>query len=228
MLLVLLLLLGVLLPLLLLPLLRRVRVRLSPGLLRRVRVRLGPGVLRLLPPLILRAPDPPLLLRVPLRRAGRHRPGFANQALAVVAEGADDAAARREEADDRALHVDVDAAMDAVILERPDHLEAGPIADVREARVGKARVVRELPVVESRAQAKRRLGQVLFYADLGRTGITCDGCHIEGHTGGVFYEKTKPNRIYRSPTVLGSRDTPPFFTPAISSILCTVSMLVGT
>ncbi|HZI10485.1 MAG TPA: MtsA protein [Myxococcus sp.] len=101
------------------------------------------------------------------------------------------------------------------------------VVDVREARAGKARVVRELPVVESRAQPKRRLGQVLYYADLGRTGITCDGCHIEGHTGGVFYEKTKPNRIYRSPTVLGSRDTPPFFTPASQHSLAQTASFVG-
>jgi sugar lactone lactonase YvrE len=101
------------------------------------------------------------------------------------------------------------------------------VVDVREARAGRARVVRELPVVESRAQPKRRLGQVLYYADLARTGITCDGCHIEGHTGGVFYEKTKPNRIYRSPTVLGSRDTPPFFTPASQHSLAETARFVG-
>ncbi|MCP3162955.1 MtsA protein [Myxococcus qinghaiensis] len=102
------------------------------------------------------------------------------------------------------------------------------VVDVRDA--GKKRplaVTRRLPVVESRAQAKRRLGQVLYYADLGRTGITCDGCHIEGHTGGVFYEKTKPNRIYRSPTVLGSRDTPPFFTPASQHSLAETASFVG-
>ncbi|AGC42686.1 hypothetical protein MYSTI_01338 [Myxococcus stipitatus DSM 14675] len=101
------------------------------------------------------------------------------------------------------------------------------VVDVREARKGRAVVTRRLPVVTSRAQAKRRLGQVLFYADLGRTGITCDGCHIEGHTGGVFYEKTRPNRIYRSPTVLGSRDTPPFFTPASQHDLAETASFVG-
>ncbi|WP_323383375.1 MtsA protein [Myxococcus dinghuensis] len=101
------------------------------------------------------------------------------------------------------------------------------VVDVREARAGKARVLRQLPVVPSRAQAKRRLGQVLYYVDLGRTGITCDGCHVEGHTGGVFYEKTKPNRIYRSPTVLGSRDTPPYFTPASQHSLMETARFVG-
>jgi cytochrome c peroxidase len=81
--------------------------------------------------------------------------------------------------------------------------------------------------VTDRAQAKRRLGQVLYYVDLGRSGITCDGCHIEGHTGGVFYEKTQPNRIYRSTTVLGSRDTPPYFTPASHHSLAETASFVG-
>ena len=101
------------------------------------------------------------------------------------------------------------------------------VVDVREARAGRAHVVRQLPVVTDRAQAKRRLGQVLYYVDLGRSGITCDGCHIEGHTGGVFYEKTQPNRIYRSTTVLGSRDTPPYFTPASHHSLAETASFVG-
>ena len=36
------------------------------------------------------------------------------------------------------LHVDVDALVDAVILQRADHLEAGAIADVRQARIAVA------------------------------------------------------------------------------------------
>ena len=59
-------------------------------------------------------------------------------ALAVVAERAGDAAAVLEQRDDRALHVDVDALMDAVVLQRADHLEAGAVADVREARIAVA------------------------------------------------------------------------------------------
>jgi len=101
------------------------------------------------------------------------------------------------------------------------------LVDVREAKAGRARVVRQLPVETSRAQAKRRLGQVLYYADLGRTGITCDGCHVEGHTGGVFYEKAQPNRIYRSTTLRGSRDTPPYFTPAGHASLVETARYVG-
>ncbi|MBZ4400249.1 MtsA protein [Myxococcus sp. AS-1-15] len=101
------------------------------------------------------------------------------------------------------------------------------VVDAREAREGGAVVARRLPVVALRHQAKRQLGQVLYSADLGRTGITCDGCHIEGHTGGLFYAKKYPLRIYRSPTVQGSRDTPPFFTPASQHSLAETASFVG-
>ena len=56
-------------------------------------------------------------------------------ALAVVAECADHAVAVLEQRDDRALHVHVDTLVDAVILQRADHLQAGAIADVGQARV---------------------------------------------------------------------------------------------
>ena len=64
--------------------------------------------------------------------------GFENAeaaALALVADRADDPRAVGQQRDDGELHVDVEAAMDPVILERADHLEAGAIADVGEARV---------------------------------------------------------------------------------------------
>src|SRR5262249_42508103 len=63
-------------------------------------------------------------------------------------------------------------------------------------------------------QKERRQGEVLYYSDLGRTSMSCDACHMDGHTEGIFFAKTHPMRIYRSPTILGSRDTPPYFTPA--------------
>jgi hypothetical protein len=61
-------------------------------------------------------------------------------ALALVAEGAGDAVAvaRPQERGDRVLHVEVDALVDAVVLQRADHLEAGAVADVGEARVAVA------------------------------------------------------------------------------------------
>jgi hypothetical protein len=69
---------------------------------------------------------------------------------------------------------------------------------------------------------------VLYYADLGRTGMSCDACHLEGHTGDVFFAKTRPLRIYRAPTVLGSRDTPPYFTPASTFSLAETNRTVGS
>ncbi|WP_328707046.1 MtsA protein [Citreicoccus inhibens] len=111
------------------------------------------------------------------------------------------------------------------VLNRFTHTVA--VVDVSEARKGGARVLRQLPVGTSRAQARRRLGQVLYYADLGRTGMSCDACHLEGHTGGVFYEKTRPMRVYRSTTALGSRDTPPYFTPASTHSIAETVRTVG-
>ena len=73
---------------------------------------------------------PPVASTTALARNSLKRP-----ALALVAEGAGDAAAVEQQRDDGELHVDVEAAMDAVILQRADHLEAGAIADVREARI---------------------------------------------------------------------------------------------
>src|SRR6185503_4706584 len=56
-------------------------------------------------------------------------------ALAVVGKSAGDAVTVLEEGDDRDLHEDVDALMDAVILQRANQLEAGAVADVRQTRI---------------------------------------------------------------------------------------------
>ncbi|EAU67035.1 hypothetical protein [Stigmatella aurantiaca] len=101
------------------------------------------------------------------------------------------------------------------------------VVDVTRAREGGARVVRQFPVTPMGAQAKRRLGQVLYFADMGRKAMSCDACHLEGHTGGVFFEKTHPMRIYRSTTARGSRDTPPYFTPASTRSLAETVLTVG-
>lgn len=86
--------------------------------------------------------------------------------------------------------------------------------DVSKAPQKKAQWRRQTPLAEVLGQSKRRQGQVLYSADLGMSAMSCDACHLEGHTEGVFFEKTMPMRIYRSPTVRGSRETPPHFTPA--------------
>src|SRR5262249_31590228 len=56
-------------------------------------------------------------------------------ALAPIAEAAADPILVAEQTRDRALHVHVHPRVDAVLLERADHLEAGAIADVRETRI---------------------------------------------------------------------------------------------
>jgi hypothetical protein len=99
--------------------------------------------------------------------------------------------------------------------------------DVAKASEGKAAFVEQFPVSDMLSQADRRLGQVLYHADLGRTAMNCDACHLEGHTGGVLFEKTMPLRIYRSNTVRGSRETPPYFTPASTHSMGETAKMVG-
>jgi cytochrome c peroxidase len=82
-------------------------------------------------------------------------------------------------------------------------------------------------VADTLVQSGRRLGQVLYFTDLGRSGMSCDSCHLEGHTEGVFFEKTHPMRIYRATTVRGSKETPPYFTPASTFSLAQTSQIVG-
>ena len=56
-------------------------------------------------------------------------------ALAIIAERPGDAVAVLEQGDDGPFHVDRDALVDAVVLQGADHLEAGAVADVGEARI---------------------------------------------------------------------------------------------
>lgn len=72
-------------------------------------------------------------------------------------------------------------------------------------------------------QRARRLGEILFVSDLGRSGMSCDACHLDGHTSGVLYEKTHPLRIYRVSTLRGIRDSAPYFTPSALPTLEVVS-----
>lgn len=99
------------------------------------------------------------------------------------------------------------------------------VIDVKEP--GKAVWLEQVPITDPLTQRTRRLGQVLFYADLGRTAMSCDACHIDGHGEGVLFEKTNPLRIYRSTTVRGSRETPPYFTPASTESMGETSKIVG-
>jgi len=99
--------------------------------------------------------------------------------------------------------------------------------DVAGARQGKASVRRQLPLLDVRGQTERRLGQVLYFTDMGHSAMSCDACHLEGHGEGVLFEKTRPLRMYRSPTVRGTRETPPYFTPASTFTLEQTVTTVG-
>ena len=70
-------------------------------------------------------------------------------------------------------------------------------------------------VPAQRTQSRRRFGEVLFYTDLGNTRMSCDACHYQGHSSGVLFTKGDPMHIYRTPTILSARESPPYFTPAL-------------
>jgi hypothetical protein len=89
------------------------------------------------------------------------------------------------------------------------------------------RLVRQLQLEPVANQGQRRLGQVLYFADMGKSSMSCDACHLEGHEEGILFEKTHPLRIYRSPTVRGTRETPPYFTPASTRSLAETARVVG-
>lgn len=102
------------------------------------------------------------------------------------------------------------------------------VIDVKDAAKGRAQWKEQWPLTDVLGQKTRRLGQVLYFADLGRTAMSCDACHLEGHGEGVLFEKTMPLRIYRSTTVRGSRETPPYFTPASTASMGETAKVVGT
>ena len=101
------------------------------------------------------------------------------------------------------------------------------VAVVGNVRSAEPRVVRQIPLEASIGPPERRLGQVLYFADMGRSSMSCDSCHLEGHDEGILFEKTHPLRIYRSPTVRGTRETPPYFTPASTFSLAETARMVG-
>jgi hypothetical protein len=67
------------------------------------------------------------------RRSGKMLSPAVIESLA--AEAPVDPVAILQESHDGGLHVDVDRQVDGVILQRADHLESGPVAHVRKARV---------------------------------------------------------------------------------------------
>lgn len=102
------------------------------------------------------------------------------------------------------------------------------IVDVRGARSGSLKIVDVLQGPGQGVQIKRRLGEALYFSDLGHTGMSCDGCHREGHVDGLLYTKTRPIHIYRAPTLRGIRETAPYFTPSeLPSLEKTAEVVMG-
>lgn len=102
-------------------------------------------------------------------------------------------------------------------------------------RVTRLDVTGDLPVVGARlplfdplVQRERRLGQIVYFADLGRTGMSCDHCHMEGHNEGVFFTKTGMMRIWRATTNRGVRDVPPYFNPPAHPTIENTVAFVGS
>jgi len=75
-------------------------------------------------------------------------------------------------------------------------------------------------------QTRRRLGEIAFFTDLGNSRMSCDACHLDGHDGGVLYEKSKPIHIYRVTSLRGVRETSPYFTPRLLPSLREASRIV--
>lgn len=104
---------------------------------------------------------------------------------------------------------------------------SGTIAEIDVRDPSHPSLRRQVKLVDAWTQPTRRLGQILYSADPAHTGITCEGCHLEGHGEGVFFAKTHPLRVYRSPSLRGAKDTPPYFTPASTHSLAQTSAVVG-
>jgi hypothetical protein len=107
----------------------------------------------------------------------------------------------------------------------------GTLAAIDVAHRGKAKIHGQVPLFEAAAmlaQQEKRLGEILFFTDMGRTGMTCEACHLEGHTGGLLFTQPHPLRIYRSTTLLGSRETAPYFVPESAFSLEQASRELGS
>lgn len=89
------------------------------------------------------------------------------------------------------------------------------------------KLVEQTPLFDVLEQPQRRAGQIVYYTDVGRTGMSCDTCHVDGHVGGLLFSKTRPIRLYRATSIRGSRETPPYFIPASEQSLLGTASFVG-
>jgi DNA-binding beta-propeller fold protein YncE len=100
--------------------------------------------------------------------------------------------------------------------------------DTTDAEHGTLAVVASHAGPPMEGQRHRRRGEIIFFTDLGNTRMSCDACHLEGHDGGVLYEKTRPLHIYRVASLRGVRETAPYFTPALlPSLRMTARVVLG-
>jgi hypothetical protein len=104
----------------------------------------------------------------------------------------------------------------------------GGLTEIDAADPRALRVKAQRPGPPMRAQHQRRQGEVLYFTDLGRSSISCDACHPDGHDDGVFFEKTHPQRIYRASSLRSARETPPYFFPgAFPTLEMTSEIVLG-
>ncbi len=105
---------------------------------------------------------------------------------------------------------------------------SGTLAEFDLATRGKAVLKGQLPLFDMLTQPERRKGEVIYYTDVGLTGMSCDACHVDGHVGDLMFSKSRPIRLYRATSIRGSRDTPPYFIPASQEDLAGTASFVGS
>jgi len=98
--------------------------------------------------------------------------------------------------------------------------------DVQKANKGVMTVARTHRAPTGVTQKDRWLGEMVYYSDIGNTGMSCDACHPDGTTGGVLFTKGSPMQIYRSSHMRGIRESAPYFTPQRTPSLMTTSTFV--
>jgi DNA-binding beta-propeller fold protein YncE len=100
--------------------------------------------------------------------------------------------------------------------------------DTQDVKQGRLAINSQLAGPNMNAQRFRRLGEVIYYTDLGRTRMTCDTCHPDGRDGGVLFTKSQPIQIYRSPSIRSAPQSPPYFTPlSLPSLAATAKVVLG-
>jgi hypothetical protein len=105
---------------------------------------------------------------------------------------------------------------------------SGTLAHFDISARGQAVLEGQLPLFDMLAQPERRKGEVIYYSDVGLSGMSCDACHVDGHVGDLLFSKTRPIRLYRATSVRGSRETPPYFIPASEEDLAGTASFVGS